>query len=84
MKTGIALLAVGLLFSGGAALAQDYPPEPPAGYRYGPPPSDWERRDWWRRMKAEERHEYWQRHRRAEWRCDHGDRDACHWLREHG
>jgi hypothetical protein len=79
-----ALMAASLLMlSGGAALAQDYPHEPPRGYMAAPP-AEWQHRDDWKRMSERDRQAAWAERRHESWRCDHGDHGACAWLHDHG
>lgn len=54
------------------------------GYNYYPrPPGTWAHQDFWRHMNHREREAYFHRWRHERWRCDHGDRYACHWLHRH-
>jgi hypothetical protein len=73
-----AILTLGLC---GPALADNFG-EPPPGYMAAPP-RDWEHQDFWMHRHEAERHAFFEEWRHASWRCDHGDREACHWLREH-
>lgn len=82
--TRFGLLAASVvLLSGGAALAQDYPREPPREYM-AVPPAEWQHRGSWQRMSEHDRQAFWAQRRNESWRCDHGDRGACDWLHNHG
>ena len=64
------------------AFAQSWAPEPPNGYMTAPP-STWDQQEFWRHRSEAQREAFWHEYRHESWRCDHGDREACHWLHDH-
>lgn len=77
-----ALAAAFALMSALPALAQEYPHEPPPGYMAAPP-GEWAHRPSWEHMDQRRREAYFDEWRHEHWRCDHGDRAACHWMHDH-